>query len=130
MVGVAGLGGQQHEQRPEPLAAGLHQVAGRLGDEPGLALDVLEQCRFDLVHPGAQTRFELLVEDGQGQRAGHLMNTPTRPSRSMSAPGTRPSSSVAATPTAMTVPVSTLGVVTLGPSPIGSAKNISTITRT
>ena len=30
---VAELRGQQHEQRAEPLAAGLDQVAGRLGDE-------------------------------------------------------------------------------------------------
>ena len=37
-AGVTGLGGQQHQQRPEPLAAGLHQVPGRLGDETGLAL--------------------------------------------------------------------------------------------
>ncbi len=47
----------------------------------------------------------------------------------MRAPGTRPSTRVTATPTAMTEPVSMLGMVTLGPSPMGSAKNITTMTR-
>ncbi len=44
---VAGLGGEQHEQRPEPLAAGRHQVAGGLGDERGPAADVPGQRLLD-----------------------------------------------------------------------------------
>ncbi len=77
--GVAGLGGQEAQQRPEPLAAGLHQVPGRLGDERCLALHVLVQRLLDLVHPGAEARLELGVEDREGQglldSVGHLMNS-------------------------------------------------------
>ena len=40
-AGVAELGGEQHQQRAEPLAAGLDQVQRRLGDERVAALDRL-----------------------------------------------------------------------------------------
>ena len=129
-VGITGLCGQQHQQRPEPLAPGLEQVPGGLGDEPGLALDVAPERYLHLIHLVAEAAFELRIEDLEGQGGLHLTNTPTPPRTSISAPGTMPSSRVAATPTAITVPVRALGVVTLGPSPIGSAKNISTITLT
>ena len=45
---VAELRGQQHEQRPEPLAAGVDQVPGGLGDERVVALDRLAQQLLDL----------------------------------------------------------------------------------
>ena len=42
---VAELGGEQHEQRAEPLAAGVDQVARGLGHEREVALDRLVQRR-------------------------------------------------------------------------------------
>ena len=46
---VTGLGGQQHQQRPEPLAAGVEQVRGRLGDEREPALHVRVERLLDLL---------------------------------------------------------------------------------
>ncbi len=40
-----------------------------------------------------------------------------------------PRITVAANPTAITIVVRMLGIITTGPSPTGSEKNISTITR-
>ena len=62
---LTGLGGQQHQQRPEPLAAGVEQVRGGLGDEREPALDVPVERLLDLLHAAAQPRLEVGVGDGQ-----------------------------------------------------------------
>ena len=48
---VAELRRQQHEQRPEPLAAGVDQVPGGLGDERVVALHRVVQRRLDRARP-------------------------------------------------------------------------------
>ena len=99
-VGVlAGLGGQQHQQRPEPLAAGLHQVAGRLGDEAGPAADVPRQRLLDLGQPVAAGA-PRGPRRGPGKRGpdccvGHLRNCPASPARLSTGPGMMPSTRVA-----------------------------------
>ncbi len=126
---VAGLGRDQDEQRPEPLAAGLHQVAGGLGDEPRPAADVPGQRLLDLGHPHLEARGQPLVEDGEGQAAGHLTNCPATPARLSTGPGMMPSTIVAAAPTAMVEEVSTDGCTTYAAVPgSGSRKNITTMT--
>ena len=67
-VGVAGLRGEQDEQRAEPLAARLHQVLRGLGDEPDLALDRGVELHLDLLEAAAQPVLEIGVEDRQRQR--------------------------------------------------------------
>ena len=41
---VAELGGEQHQQRPEPLAAGLDEVRAGLGDERVVVVDPAPRC--------------------------------------------------------------------------------------
>ena len=139
-VGVlAGLGGQQHEQRPEALAAGLHQVAGGLGHEAGAAADVPGQRLLDLGQPVLEPRGQPLVEDREGETRGgarwvacaHLRNCPATPARFRTGPGSTPSTTVAAAPTAMVIEVSAEGCTTYAAeSGSGSRKNITTMTYT
>ena len=77
---VAHLGGQQHQQRPEPLAAGVHQVAGRLGHERGTAAHVPGQRLLDLAEPLAQPRGERVVADGECE-SGRILTSPEELSR-------------------------------------------------
>jgi hypothetical protein len=67
-VGVAELGREHHQQRPEPLAAGLHQVLGGLRDEGHLALGCLEQPFLDCRHSGLDIGFQSLVPHAQPER--------------------------------------------------------------
>ena len=60
---------------------------------------------------------------------GQRMNWPALAARSRTGPGKMPRTTVAANPTAITIVVRMLGIITTGPSPTGSEKNISTITR-
>jgi hypothetical protein len=68
---AAGLRCEQHEQRPEALAAGVEEVARCLGDERCLTAHVVAQRRLDVAQPGAQPGLEAGVEDRKGQRAAH-----------------------------------------------------------
>ena len=134
---VAGLGGQQHQQRPEPLAAGGEQVARRFGDVRRPAARVLEERRLDRRHPLAQTGGEGVVGDRQGQlgtgapaRSAHLMKSPALTTRSSTGPGTTPSTTVAARQIATVPMVSSEGSVTAAVSPAsGSVKNITRMWR-
>ena len=129
---LAGLGRQQHEQRPEPLAAGLHQVAGGLGHEARPAADVSRQRLLDLGEPILQTRGQPLVENRESEArtvARHLRNCPASPARLSTGPGMTPRTRVAAAPTAMVAEVSTDGCTTYAAvSGSGSWKNITTMT--
>ena len=130
----AGLGGQQHQQRPEPLAAGRHQVCRGLGDVLRAALDVAGQQLLDGVETLLQARGHGLVGDGQcqvgqGRGRAHLMNCPASAARSSTGPGTTPSARVPTTPTTMTAVVSGDGVVTEATSPSGTAKYMTRIRR-
>ena len=88
--------------------------------------------------PRAQPRLERrVVEDRQAEARhelwiGHLMNYSRVAAQVEHRPGTTPSTQRStATPDGDHEPSSACsGIVTLGPSPTGSAKNISTITRT
>ena len=132
---VTHLRGEQHEQRSEPLPTGGQQVRGGLGDVGGPAPDVAEERVLDDLHPALQPVGQRCVGHGQrqpdrGRSGGHRMNSPARPARSRTGPGTTPSTRVTAAPIAMTAAVSTEGCVTLGASPAGSVKYISRMTRT
>ena len=85
LVGVGvrtGLRGQQHQQRPEPLAAGVQQVPGGLGDEVGLAPHVAAGAR-PRPRPSGRAAGSASASSriGQGEAGGgagvaHLMNSP------------------------------------------------------
>ena len=64
---VAELRGQQREQRPEPLAAGGHQVTGRLADERVLAADGVGQRRSTRARPSASEDTERLPRAARGR---------------------------------------------------------------
>ena len=66
---------------------------------------------------------------GGGRGIRHRMKAPASAARSSTGPGTMPSATVAARPTAMATVVRMLGTATVGPSPTGSEKYISTMTR-
>ncbi len=131
---VAGLGGEQHEQRPEPLAARAQQVLGGLGDERGTAGGVVVEGLFHHRHPFAQAGGEGVVLHGEGEgrrRLGaHLMKSPARAARSRSGPGTMPSTRVPAVQSAIVTVVSGDADVTTPGSGPASLKNITRITRT
>ena len=137
-VGVlTGLGGQQHQQRTEPLAPGGQQVPRRLGDVGGAPLHVTVEQLLDRLHAGAQPGRERVVGDRQGQRCGgrggaHLMNCPASAASSSSGPGTTPRTSVPRTATAMVPLVSHEGTATAAGSvpSATSEKNITWMVRT
>ncbi len=150
-AGVAELGGQQGQHRPEALAARGHQVAGRLADERVLAADRLDQRRLD----GGQALGERLAEGTRGQPgtdrrrrsgdpgpeivggalqlgagSGHQpTKIAARSASSSTDPGTMPRASVAAVVTASTIVVGRPGTPTVGPSAAGGEKYMSTMTR-
>ena len=100
---VAGLGRQQHEQGPEALAAGRHEVRGSAGDVGRPRLAVRRQQHLDARQPLRQTMLEVGVDDREGQAGGrsggHLMNSPATAARSRSGPGMTPRTSVVAAAT-------------------------------
>ena len=90
---------------------------------------VLGEQLLDARQPTDEPLLELGVDDGQGEgRVAHLMNSPATAARSSTGPGSTPSTSVTAAPTAMVVAVSTEGYATLGPSPTGSSKYMTLMT--
>jgi len=61
-VGVrSGLGRQEHEQGPEALATGLHEVAGGARHERRPAADVSGQRPLDHLHPRREPTGEGLI---------------------------------------------------------------------
>ncbi len=67
-VGVAELGREHHQQRPEPFAAGPHQVLGGLRDERHLAFGCLKQPFLDSNQSGLDIGFQSLVPHAQPER--------------------------------------------------------------
>ena len=137
-AGVAELRGQQDQQRPEPLPAGVDEVARRLGDERVVALGRLVQQLLDppQAQPAGRPRDRgrrSPGRTGQGEgatSASYRMKMPAWSARFSSGCGRTPSTIVTATPMATARVVNAEGTTTLGPSGCGSLKNISTITRT
>ncbi len=135
---LAGLGGQQHQERTEALPAGLHQVARRARHERRAAADVDGQGLLDHGHPVRQPARERLVGHRHRQArqpvasggVGHLMNSPATRARSSTGPGTRPMTRVAAAEIPIVVAESTDGWATYALSESGSWKYITMITRT
>ena len=81
---VAEVGGEQHQQRAEPLAAGLDQVAGRLGDERVRALDgVARAAARRAASSATQLRLEHGVAEPAAEHAhgAHAAPTSGRPTR-------------------------------------------------
>ena len=66
---VAELRGEQHQHRPEPLAARIDEVPRRLGDERVVALDRVAQQRLDRVDAGPDLGLEGGIGDDE-RRAG------------------------------------------------------------
>ena len=128
-----GLGREQHQQRPEPLAAGRQQVRGRLGDVRRPALAVPGERLLDARQPLAQPAREGGVDDRQGQAAGAA--SPDEFSRNGRQVEHRARDDAEdegrrGAHARWSAAVSTDGWATLGPSPTGSAKYISRMTRT
>jgi hypothetical protein len=67
-VGIAQLGGEQHQQRAEALAAGVQQVPRRLGDERGVGAHRSGEACLDLFQPRANAVFQGDVGERQSQR--------------------------------------------------------------
>ena len=61
-VGSPNSDGEHHEQRPEPLAAGVDQVPGGLVDEVDVGRDRQRELLLDLEQLGAHPRLELGVD--------------------------------------------------------------------
>ncbi len=68
-VRVAELGAQRHQQRAEPLAAGLDQVPGRLGHQRVGAGHAGPQLRLDPVEHAQHGGFDARVGEVQAERA-------------------------------------------------------------
>ncbi len=63
----AGLGGQQHQERAEALAAGGQQVARGLGDVGRATAGVVEEILLDAGETSPQPVGQRAVDDRQGQ---------------------------------------------------------------
>ena len=132
------LGGQQHQQRPEPLAAGLQQMRGRFRDERRAAAGVARQLLLHDRQPSAQPLLELGIGDREGEFRGsvggcagaHPMNPPASTNRLSTGPGITPNKTVARALRAITTEVAYDGLETVATSSRASVKNISMMTRT
>ena len=71
---AAGVGAelrrQQHQQRTEPLAAGNHDVLGRLGDERGVGPGGVAERLLDRLQPSTNPGFERRVGELESQALG------------------------------------------------------------
>src|SRR3954454_6011068 len=104
-------------------------MPGRLRHEVVLALDGVVHHSFDREQAGLQLAFERRIGDVEPHQR---TNNPCAAwwARSSTGCGMMPSTTVTARPSATDAAVSALGMAMVGPSPAGSLKNISTITRT
>ena len=133
-VGVAELRGQQRQQRPEPLAAGVDQVLRDVGDELVLRTNRRLQRRLDGLQAFPDRCFQSRVVklDSDSQEGGlvtHPRNLAALSARSSRGCGKTPSTRVAAVPTVIAMVDIADGMATVGPSSAGSAKNIITTMR-
>ena len=135
------LGGEQGEQRAEPLPTGEGQVRGRLGDE---GVVVVDPCRDEVLHPRepavSRSRSASLGpgqrEDGGGPplrrhttRGAHRRNWDALPASWRSEAGATPATSVTMTPRLIATVEGTDGWRATTPS-TGSVKYMSTMSRT
>ncbi len=130
----AELRGQQRQQRPEPLAAGIDEVLGDVGDELVLGPHRRLQRRLDdlqALPDGCFQRGVVELDPDRPQRGlvSHPRNFAALSARSSSGCGKTPNTRVAAVPTVIAMVDSGDGMVTVGPSSAGSAKNIITTMR-
>ncbi len=128
--GLPELRRQQHEQRPEPLAAGVDEVPRGLGDERVRRLHRVAEQPLDGLQASQQLGLERMVGHRDAEGAGQRRKTPACSARSMTGCGKRPRTTLITVTIEIALTVSPLGMATVGPSGAGSAKNISTMTRT
>ena len=124
---VAQLGGQEGEDRAQPLAPGLRQVGGGRVDRLIGVADDLQQPRLD----GGQGRGESALEfrGVQWERSDHGMSIAARPSTTSTACGSTPSATVRKAAVPIAAAVGPLEPTTMTVSPRGSWKNMSRIRR-
>ena len=74
-IGIPELGREQHEKGPESLAAGIHQVPGRLGHEGVLAAHGRTQEVLDPRHAHAKSGLEGGIDHPQAHQRPRGMRT-------------------------------------------------------
>ena len=136
-VRIAELRREHDEQWPEPLASCVEQMVRSGVDELAVGHHGRAEGGLDLEQPGPDPRFQTRVDEGHAQqvrchdlRLHQRMNSPAWRARSRTGEGTTPKMRVIVAPIVMAMVVRKLGTATVGPSPTGSEKNISTMTRT
>src|SRR4051812_38355867 len=124
---VAELCREQDEQRPEPLATGVDEVARGVGEQRVVALHRVAHQLLDGAQPTLQLPVERWVSDVEPHQR---TNRPWAAwwARSRTGCGTMPSTTVTARPSATEADVRALGIAMVGASAAGSLKNIRTIT--
>ena len=107
-VGVArlGPGGHEHEQRPQPLAAGGDRRAGVLGQHGAVGARELGQARLEALHQLRDVRAAGLDDRGDRLGAGHQALVPE--CRAMIPPAVR-IQRTSTSPAAAITPPSSLG---------------------
>ena len=73
---VTELGGQRHEQRPEPLAAGVHQVPGDLAQQRVGGDTAVAQLRLDRLQHAPHRLLERRVVEGDADRRAGAVSGP------------------------------------------------------
>ncbi len=73
VVRVAEVSGQRHEQRPEPLAAGIDEMPGGLGDQRVGARDRVDQHRLDVPQDRRDAGLQLRIGEAQADRRAEAL---------------------------------------------------------
>ena len=135
-VGVdagADLGRQQGQQRAEPLATGVGEVGGCLGDERVVVVHLPAQGLVDIGETLLEALGQRLGDRGQredGWGRAHRKNSEELSASSRTCAGKTPSRRVTPTPTVTAMVVSGDGIWATTSPPAGSVKYMSTMSRT
>ena len=140
---VAEVAGEQREHRPHPLATGLHEVPAGVVGQPVALVHRRGELLLHRREAVPDRGVERVVADPQiqggrhGCRGGacvghraHGRKIDDEAARSSAHDGMTPRTTVASAPIPTATTVRTPGVATIVPSPEGSLKYMSTITRT
>ena len=131
----ADIGAEDHEHWSEALSTRGDDVLRGLCHHVRVCLGSLEQCGLDQFELGSDSRLEHFVSRLFSQHPSSIyphrqrMNSLACWARAKSGPGNTPKATVATTPTPTAANVVQPGRTTLVAMILGSAKNISTMTR-
>ena len=127
---IAEVRGQDADERPEPLAAGVDEMPGHGADELVVGLNSDPQARLDAVQAGTDGLLELGISELDADRGWtHLTSVAALVAQSRTSCGAMPRNTVAKVATVRAIVVDRLGTAIVAPFSGGSAKNINTTMR-